>query len=274
MPKIKRCADDHSFNFEQMFLHMDSDYAMDNQPSFSWTRRDMFDVTERSPNDGNQFWNGVIGLNPSTNAMVDYTLHAYSSTSRPTTCGSVTYCAAGDVVMSSSIRTLMFGYLEAFDRIVIDVQQPRSGGTVSWEYSTNGTTWSPLTVTDGTNGLTIDGTVTFTPPVNWKRHLHLATPNPNAIAKYFVRVTLSADTATFPTLNRITGDDWNIWEEEITTGGTGSAYTATSDSLAIRAWQALQGVSSCEHGRRSDHCNQRRYAQKVTASGIELYGRI
>jgi hypothetical protein len=220
LPLYRSCADARSFNYESMFLHMNADYAMDIPGEFSWTRANQFDWTEVSPTDGNSYWNGVIGLNRNTNAMTDYTNKAFDA-------------AAADVPMTSAVRSLLIGYLDPFDQINLIISTPRTGGTVNWETSDTGVTWAALSLTsDTTNGLTRSGRVTFTPPVGWRRSLYTATANPKALRKFWVRVTVSGAT-TWPILSQITGDDWNIYDENLigSVGGTATEFTATS-SLA------------------------------------------
>ena len=60
------------------------------------------------------------------------------------------------------------GNSEPFDSILIDIGTARStGGVFSYEYSTDGDTWTPLDVVDGTNALSVDGIISFDPPADW-----------------------------------------------------------------------------------------------------------
>ena len=78
-----------------------------------------------------------------------------------------------------------------FDTIYFDLAQAGSGLILSAEYY-NGTGWSPLTITDGTNNLTQDGAITFTPPSDW------AETDVNGVTAYWVRLSTGAVT-TAPT---------------------------------------------------------------------------
>jgi len=63
---------------------------------------------------------------------------------------------------------LYVGLAEQFSAITIDIGTARSAtASSSFEYSTGAGGWAALTVTDGTTNLTVDGTITFTPPGAW-----------------------------------------------------------------------------------------------------------
>ena len=93
------------------------------------------------------------------------------------------------------------------------------GGTYVWEYW-NGSTWSTLTVTDGTSGFTANGTVTWTIPGDW------ATNAINSVTQYWVRVRASANPSTNPTVNYITVGGWT----KAFTGTNLAAYRQGSGS--------------------------------------------
>lgn len=90
------------------------------------------------------------------------------------------------------------GHRQKFKKLEIDTGTARSGGTLVWEYY-NGSTWSSLTVTDGTNTLSTTGlqSVTWTPPTNWaKLSLHDEDP------VYYVRLRVTATMTTNPIIDQ------------------------------------------------------------------------
>ena len=84
-----------------------------------------------------------------------------------------------------------FGSSAQFKNLTFAFITAGSSATYVWEYW-NGTTWSTLTVTDGTTSFTQAGSVTWTVPGNW------ATTSVNASTMYWVRVRF---TGTAPTTN-------------------------------------------------------------------------
>ncbi|MGI0075913.1 MAG: hypothetical protein ACREAU_00725 [Nitrosopumilaceae archaeon] len=61
---------------------------------------------------------------------------------------------------------IYIGMSSTFSRTKYDLATLGVGGTYVWEYW-NGSTWTTLSVTDGTSGFTADGTVTWTIPGTW-----------------------------------------------------------------------------------------------------------
>ena len=101
----------------------------------------------------------------------------------------------------TSDRTYI-GHSVRFTQVIVDVQTASSGQTLVWEYW-NGTAWSTLTVTDGTSGFTVDGTVTWTAPTNW------ATTAVNSSTLYWIRVRFTGSApGTNPTINTISYLGW------------------------------------------------------------------
>ncbi len=96
------------------------------------------------------------------------------------------------------------GKSDKFSTIYINLGTARSAtATSTFEYSTTGSTWTTLPVTDGTINLTTHGTISFTPPVDW------ATTTQNGSAQYyFVRIgTLSGTFTAKPTAYLIIPSD-------------------------------------------------------------------
>jgi hypothetical protein len=92
-------------------------------------------------------------------------------------------------------------YKPAFKQLIFDLSVLGVGGTYVWEYW-NGTAWTTLTVTDGTNGFTQDGTVSWTIPTDW------ATTAVNAVTTYWVRVRCTATPTTNPTCSSVSALGW------------------------------------------------------------------
>ena len=94
------------------------------------------------------------------------------------------------------------GHSSKFTSLTFGLSVNGSAATYVWEYW-NGTTWSTLTVVDGTSGFTTSGTVTWTSPVDW------ATTAVNAVTEYWVRVRFTGTAPTTnPTVNYITYLGW------------------------------------------------------------------
>jgi len=160
----------NSVNPEEMLLHAKVDYT--SGVATPWQNIDKFDVFESAK--------GVM-LADGT----DKTTVAYSGASPYTTIN----------------QTMYVGYQEPFAKMIFDVRTAATSLVGSWQYW-NGSTWSTLTVTDGTSAMTIDGTISFTPPSDWARTIVNSSRN-----KYFVRFAfISASTA--PVINTIKGDNW------------------------------------------------------------------
>lgn len=77
------------------------------------------------------------------------------------------------------------------------------GGAYAWEYW-NGSSWTALTVSDGTAGFVQDGVVTWTKPGDW------ATTTVNAVNMYWVRVRCTSTPSTNPTVYSITATGWLV----------------------------------------------------------------
>lgn len=76
-----------------------------------------------------------------------------------------------------------FGHREKCNKLAFVLAQVGSYGALTWEYSQGSSAWATLTVTDGTNGLNQNGSVTFTPPSDWKQDTVNSVAN-----KFWVRV--------------------------------------------------------------------------------------
>lgn len=72
------------------------------------------------------------------------------------------------------------------------------GGTITAEYW-NGTAWTALTIVDGTNAFTQDGTISWTVPTNW------TTNTVNSVLAFWVRFSFSNTTSTTSTASCTAG---------------------------------------------------------------------
>lgn len=102
------------------------------------------------------------------------------------------------------------GHIQTFDKVTFDIATAGVGGVVAWEYW-DGTTWSALTVTDGTSGFTAapgSHDLTFTPPGDWATtQLNSAI---NGRRLYYIRARLTTVYSTNPVLDQAILDGGRI----------------------------------------------------------------
>lgn len=157
--------------YEEMLLHAGVDYS--SAIGTAWKQMDRFDNFEGA--------NGILHSADDVN-YTDLTATAYS----------------GRVTWQNSIY---IGYEEAFDQINLVLSTPGSGITRLWEYW-NGSSWTAVTVADGSSAFTVSGRVSFTPPPDWARKVINASRS-----KYFVRCRITS-AAGNPVTSSIRGDNW------------------------------------------------------------------
>lgn len=169
---IKEHAASIGAPFEDYYLHMDTDYLNGQK----WTRMDRFGNWE----------NGKGVFTAEGGRFTDRTAAAYSGT------------PSGFRVT----ETLYVGSGEPFDEINLVLAEPRSGGSVTWQYW-NGASWQILNLrSDTTANLSSDGKILFTPPIDWA-----VTAVNDSQSKWWVRASLS-NTSSAPAVSRIYGDNW------------------------------------------------------------------
>jgi hypothetical protein len=78
------------------------------------------------------------------------------------------------------------GKSTSFDKIYFDFSTSGAGITLVVKYSKGGGVWGDLTITDGTTALSADGTIVFTPPVDW------AVDTVNSITALYLELSASA----------------------------------------------------------------------------------
>ena len=96
-----------------------------------------------------------------------------------------------------------FGMSVQFPQIELVLDTVATGGRFQWEYW--GGSWKPLSVVDGTNGLTRAGMVTWTPPGDW------ATVAVNGVTLYWVRVRPVELPSVYPTCRLASVLRWAIY---------------------------------------------------------------
>jgi hypothetical protein len=173
----------HGWPYEDYMMHCFIDHINSNP----WTFVHKFGQDE--PNASNLATKGVMIYNGST--WTDESEDAWST-------------ATGDVAIGNN--TVYIGYPEPFDIVNVVISTARSGGTVTWQYYKNDTTWGTLSVTDDASGaaygLTGSGKISFTPPSDWAP----VSVNGSRI-KFFVRAVVSG-AGTPPIVSRLYGDIW------------------------------------------------------------------
>jgi hypothetical protein len=102
------------------------------------------------------------------------------------------------VLLDAATDYVFFGHRERFNKLQFDLETFGDYGARAWEYSDGEGGWKTLTIgNDGTAGFTQDGSVTFTPPSDWKHD------TVNAVAKKFwIRVKVASVT-TAASVNQI-----------------------------------------------------------------------
>jgi hypothetical protein len=172
---LKEFASTNGYTLENFFIHMKEDFTT----AYPWVGIDKFGFFELA--DGGA-GNGVLTY--AAGAFTDRTSAAYGS---------------GTFALTDY---LYLGYDFPFDEVNIAFSAAGVGVVGEWQYW-NGSSWTTLSVTDGTSSFTANGAVTFTPPSDWTR-----TVVNSSWSKYFVRyATTSA--STYPVFNTIKGDDWS-----------------------------------------------------------------
>lgn len=116
-------------------------------------------------------------------------------------------------------ETMNVAYTDKFREIDVKLTTDGSGGSYVLEYPSavdslgNPTTWSTLTtqgnnLSDGTNGLTQSGTITFDPPSNWVPAV-VDSSSSNGITRfYYVRFRSTTPFSTIPVASTILGYDY------------------------------------------------------------------
>jgi len=89
---------------------------------------------------------------------------------------------------------LYFGHGGTFTELYFDIVTAGVGYANQWEYW-DGSSWTALTVSDGTSNLSSDGWVTWTAPGNWAT----TTVGPDTTARYYIRVKTTTTPTTVAT---------------------------------------------------------------------------
>jgi hypothetical protein len=135
-----------------------------------------------------------------------------------------------------------FGFSTPFRQLVFDLATPGAGGAYAWEYW-DGTGWAALTVTDGTNGFTQDGTVAWTPPADW------ATNTVNGQTRYWVRVRPTTAPTTNPTCSSVSVTGWLRGFEETNKAAYRQAAKAERLRMFLRVQDDAPGAGGAKEAR-------------------------
>lgn len=103
-------------------------------------------------------------------------------------------------VLADTDDLFYVGEKTKFSKIYFDLDEKASNLTLTAEYW-NGTGWMSLTITDGTNNLSQNGTISFTAPSDW------AETDVNGVTKYWVRLGTTTTPVTIPTAYLTVPDD-------------------------------------------------------------------
>ncbi len=142
-------------------------------------------------------------------------------------------------------NTLYIGYMEPFDLLNVRVATPRSGGSVTYQYSKGGGMWGNLTTAphwhDGTGGLTSGigaAQIGFYPPVNWAPDVVQGSRS-----KYWVSISVSGAT-TAPVIYDVRSDNLlSTYRNTIQCGAITNCFARGWDEAAYEASRACGGGS-------------------------------
>jgi hypothetical protein len=175
--------------------------------------------------------------NANTAAYTDETTDINNATANDVALPPIQTTTTGDAIY--------FGDSDTFDHLRLNVGTAGvySDITISWEYW-NGSAWTSLTVTDGTNGFqnSYMHDITFSPPSDW------ATTAVDGLTKYWIRAVASLGAApaitTAPLATqgwqgtpdvtvfaRQSGDLFDNYEIDLSAGGRNAVPLSTSDDL-------------------------------------------
>lgn len=203
LPPVKAWADAEGYVFEDMLAHMKVNYK--GRTSY-WVDMQKFDNFEL--NASNKAINGILKANGAT--YTDYSEAAYVSSSSTS--------------LVPVTGHLYVGYSTAqFSEVNFIMYTSGAGLNASWEYW-NGTTWAPLTVTDGTNGLSQNGKVSFAPPGNWTKASISGSSN-----RWWLRLNYVSATTT-PVIAKCNGANGAVYYKYLTST---AAYASSSTGLTL-----------------------------------------
>jgi len=149
----------------------------------------------------------------------DYVATYYlGATSTNTTEAKITAGTAYIVGVHSSTEYMWVGKNTTFSEIYFDIATAGSSVSYAWQYSQGSGVWADLTVTNGTTNFSVDGSVTFTPPVDW------ATDTVDSYTGYLVRVRPTSDPATHPTAYLTVPNTTNVLSVYANAGDTTAAF--------------------------------------------------
>lgn len=207
-----------------------SDSAV-NVDKFGLPEADDFTQALNADNDAWQFGRGVYVVDTSGPTWTELTQETYAGTSQ-TFVDDVDDC-------------LYLGLIGPGRQAVFDLSTGASGDWEGvWEYydTASGGTWTALSgISDGTSDMTIDGTVTWTPPgeLAWQHWF----PQSEKMVNHWVRLRCTTKGTTSPVYVSVKGEDFIVantvpgWDVANDTDGDGVWDTNNTDSsTAIFKW--------------------------------------
>lgn len=145
---------------------------------------------------------GLLGINIAT-ATSDVHIkeknafdlvYTYNGSYTDKTAESKTTYGTAQTILFDNTQYLYLGKSTTFKDIAISLKQPTTAAnTLNAEYW-NGSGWTTLTITDNTNNLQNNGTITYTVPGSW------ATTAVNSQTYYWIRLFLTNTPSTAPTM--------------------------------------------------------------------------
>jgi hypothetical protein len=166
-----------------------------------------------------------------------------------TICGRTAVAGGSASLFPTNAYYANFGKVDQFSSIYIDVSNAAVGFIMEVEYSTGVGTWGTLTVIDGTSNMTVDGAITFTPPVDWVAVSLNSSPD-----YYWVRIRSTFTTTTDATVYCCVPSDgtrnWELWGNSkdaypaLKVDNNGYLYIGAPIVNSITSWSSATFVST------------------------------
>ncbi|MFA5021389.1 MAG: hypothetical protein WC517_05050, partial [Patescibacteria group bacterium] len=170
-------------------------------------------------------------VDASYGAVWDCKIRYVLDTSSATNLSDAMTAGTGTVALDHVNDALYFGRLDRFDELNLEFSTSAHVNWAGrWEYW-NGSSWTLLTTTDGTNDCTQNGTITFTPPTaaEWARcKVNTVPAQFGAQGIYWIRLRCTSTGTTNPTISKARGRKY--WTPTGTSGNTIPAWDDDNDS--------------------------------------------
>ncbi len=153
-----------------------------------------------------------------------------------------------------------FGLQQQFEQIAFKFGTVQAGGTLVWEFW-NGSAWTTFVPTDGTNGFTQDGTV------SWSIAALTAwvTTAVNAVTVYWVRVRFTGTVSQNPLVNSLTITGWAV----AFSGTNKRIYRMGAGSAGLMVRIQDDGLNWLSAGASTAAAAEAQFAGCETASAID-----